>query len=546
MSMSQGLCNHQVLPSQQQMGMDDVGSQVLTSSRSGELIQQVVFRLLCPSQRAGSVIGKGGEVIQELRQTSKAKIKVEPTVPNSEEREILISSPNNFDDEGVKSLSAAEYALQLVIERIYEDCESENVGGNIHIVRMLISHNQVGPLLGKQGSVIQQLRNASGANIRILTQEHLPSCAMPNDQVLQIAGEWRCVKSGLQLIASKLRMHPPQSTPLSYVPSPLNNTPTVITGQQVDTSYRLLVSHNKIGSIIGKGGEMIKCIRSETKARVKIYESSNDSDVRIICAQSVEDGGMVKCAAGEAVMKCVTQIINDAARMDSEVRSHTIRLLVPTSQAGAVIGREGMQIREIIKETGANIRFFQGDSLPVCAETDDELLQIDGAPLPCLQALQHCLVKLRENMARYQLSQQGALKYQNTQGSGVSQSVSAVYPHVYPPFVVPHDFDPQYPVSPSPVGPIMNGNYYSMPASVPVDNPPCSLNLQLTPEQTGKLVGPHGRHINHVRQVCNAVKVYLHQSSDTPERNLEISGTMLQVQQCAHLVLSFLGGMSIL
>jgi hypothetical protein len=41
----------------------------------------VVFRLLCPNARTGSVIGKGGEVIKQLREDTGARIKVEHAVP---------------------------------------------------------------------------------------------------------------------------------------------------------------------------------------------------------------------------------------------------------------------------------------------------------------------------------------------------------------------------------------------------------------------------------------------------------------------------------
>eukprot|EP01025_Chloroclados_australasicus_P020797 TRINITY_DN2190_c0_g2_i1.p1 TRINITY_DN2190_c0_g2~~TRINITY_DN2190_c0_g2_i1.p1 ORF type:complete len:519 (+),score=60.46 TRINITY_DN2190_c0_g2_i1:139-1695(+) len=505
---------------------------------------QVVFRLLCPSSRAGSVIGKGGEVIQEFRQMSQAKIKVEPAVPNSEEREILISSSNI---EGGRS--PAEIALSLIIERVYEE-EGEPEG--ICTLRMLISHNQVGPLLGKQGTVVSELRAASGANIRVLNKDQLPSCAMPNDEVLQIAGEWSNVKYALQLIARNLKEHPPQSTPLSFVSSPsiMMNAPTIITGQLVETTYRLLVPHNKIGSIIGKGGEMIKQIRHETGAKVKIFENSDNNSERVLCATSVEDGGTVTCAAGEAILKCVVQIMNDATRIDSDVRSHTIRLLVPTSQAGAVIGKEGQTVREMIKETGANVRFFQGDELPQCSEEDDELLQIDGATIPCLQALQHCLARLRQNMARAQRMQQSVVAPMTTAPVQVTAQPPTVMVHAHArtpvtvssPFVLPPEqYEHQYQVSPSPVGPIISGGYFQ-PQFVPVEYPQSSLVVQLTQQQTGKLIGPHGKHINHIRQVCSGAKIYLRQSEESQERALEVSGNIMQVHQCTQLVMSYLLG----
>lgn len=44
---------------------------------------EVVYRLLCPSSRTGSVIGKGGEIIKQLRADTGARIRVEDTVRRS-------------------------------------------------------------------------------------------------------------------------------------------------------------------------------------------------------------------------------------------------------------------------------------------------------------------------------------------------------------------------------------------------------------------------------------------------------------------------------
>jgi hypothetical protein len=40
----------------------------------------VVYRLLCPASRTGSVIGQGGEILKQLRADTGARIRVEDTV----------------------------------------------------------------------------------------------------------------------------------------------------------------------------------------------------------------------------------------------------------------------------------------------------------------------------------------------------------------------------------------------------------------------------------------------------------------------------------
>lgn len=48
------------------------------------------FRVLCPASKGGSVIGKGGGIISQIRQETGAKVRVEETVPGCDERIIVI------------------------------------------------------------------------------------------------------------------------------------------------------------------------------------------------------------------------------------------------------------------------------------------------------------------------------------------------------------------------------------------------------------------------------------------------------------------------
>ena len=53
---------------------------------------ELVFRLLCPSDKIGSVIGKGGSIIYNLRKETGARIKIANAVPGSDERVIIVSA----------------------------------------------------------------------------------------------------------------------------------------------------------------------------------------------------------------------------------------------------------------------------------------------------------------------------------------------------------------------------------------------------------------------------------------------------------------------
>lgn len=53
----------------------------------------LTFRLLCPEEKVGGVIGKGGTIVRSLQQESGCEIKVQDRVSDSDDRIIIISGP---------------------------------------------------------------------------------------------------------------------------------------------------------------------------------------------------------------------------------------------------------------------------------------------------------------------------------------------------------------------------------------------------------------------------------------------------------------------
>ncbi|RVW52107.1 hypothetical protein CK203_095090 [Vitis vinifera] len=57
------------------------------------------------------------------------------------------------------------------------------------IVQFLVPSDQIGCVIGKGGQIIQSIRSESGAQIRILKDDHLPSRVLSSDKLIQISGE---------------------------------------------------------------------------------------------------------------------------------------------------------------------------------------------------------------------------------------------------------------------------------------------------------------------------------------------------------------------
>jgi len=149
---------------------------------AGGIITETVYRLLVPARRVGSVIGKGGQIVKTIREETNSKIRVCEGILQCEDRVIVIAAREDAGDDSEDS--NAQVALLKVHDRLVE--AEENTQGLM--TRMLVCHTQAGCIIGKGGKIIKDIRESSGANIKILTENELPICALHNDRVVQIMG----------------------------------------------------------------------------------------------------------------------------------------------------------------------------------------------------------------------------------------------------------------------------------------------------------------------------------------------------------------------
>jgi predicted RNA-binding protein YlqC (UPF0109 family) len=166
---------------------------------------ETIYRILCPVKKIGSVLGRGGDVVKTLREETKSKIRVADSIPGADERVIIIFNYQNHSeqaDEAAENISSdglgsmkphcsAQDALLKIHDKIVADefhngvADKESESADDVTARILVQGNQVGCLLGKGGSIIQQLRNDTGAGIRVLPSENLPLCALRSDELVQ-------------------------------------------------------------------------------------------------------------------------------------------------------------------------------------------------------------------------------------------------------------------------------------------------------------------------------------------------------------------------
>ena len=123
-------------------------------------------RLMISSRVAGSIIGKGGSNIQKLRTGNNATVRV-PDCPGPER----VMTVEADDEETI--IAVLEQSLPLMSEeavRARPGRDSSHSSGNRESgleVRMLVHQSLVGGIIGKSGYKIKEIREASGANIKV-------------------------------------------------------------------------------------------------------------------------------------------------------------------------------------------------------------------------------------------------------------------------------------------------------------------------------------------------------------------------------------------
>ncbi|CAI5488787.1 unnamed protein product [Closterium sp. Naga37s-1] len=170
---------------------------------------EMELRVLCPADRVGIVIGKGGSRIKQIKEETGARVKVTEAVADCDERIVIIDAM----EAPFSGHSPTEEALFRVHAAISQHHAGDRAAGagdeggrDSHVTaRLLVRKGQVGCVMGKGGSIISELRSTSRARINIPPRDQLPKCADESDEVLVVSGEPHCVSHALRLICARIR-----------------------------------------------------------------------------------------------------------------------------------------------------------------------------------------------------------------------------------------------------------------------------------------------------------------------------------------------------
>ncbi|KZV26796.1 KH domain-containing protein [Dorcoceras hygrometricum] len=167
--------------------------------------------------------------------------------------------------------------------------------------------------------------------------------------------------------------------------------------------FRVVVPVLKVGGIIGRKGDIIKKLVEDTRARIRVLDGPATSPDRIVLISGKEEPEAAVPPAMDAIIR-IFKRVNGLLEDDGDGKSLgstsaafcSFRLLVASTQAISLIGKQGSVIKSIQESTGATIRVLSSDELPVYASSDERVVDLQGEAAKVLKGLEAVVGHLRK------------------------------------------------------------------------------------------------------------------------------------------------------
>lgn len=346
-----------------------------------------------------------------------------------------------FSDEEIE-VSAAQEAVVRVFEKILDVAAESNgrVMEDLGFVscRLLAEQSHAGSVIGKGGKVVEKIRKDTGSKIRVLSFDKMPACACPNDEMIEIEGDFIAVKKALIAVSRRLQDSPPvgrahevdqqeiladgrmdvppvrSSVAQPNSGSSFNHAPgrpfssdadhhpnTNLRMPQQEVTFRILCSHERVGVIIGKQGMVVRALQNESGASINVASPLPDCKERLVTITATENAESRYSAAQNAVILVFNKSIDAgySKGIDSGGKRSPVaaQVVVSSNQVGCLLGKGGAIISEMRRATGAYIRIIGGDEVPKCVAENDQVVQITGDFVSVQEALYTVTGRLRDN-----------------------------------------------------------------------------------------------------------------------------------------------------
>ncbi|KAK9905236.1 hypothetical protein M0R45_000348 [Rubus argutus] len=349
------------------------------------LQQEVTFKILCANDRVGGVIGKGGAIVRALQNETGATISVGGSVAECDERLITITASENPESRYSPAQKAVVLVFSRSVEAGIEKGQDSSSKGSPN-ARLVVPTSQVGCLLGKGGAIVSEIRKVTGTGIRIIGGDQVPKCALENDEVVQVSGDFSNVQDALYNITGRLRDNLFSSTVNN---SGRRNSSTLLTdtipyGRLRDPAPIGFQSSSSVGVTHGLSRHTTL---SQSMDHLGLNNLDHPSSPRPWASQMVAPRGISDTGRGLTSLKSGSDL--GSGSKSAIVTNTTVEIIVPENVVGSVYGENGTNLARLRQISGAKVIVHEPRP-----GTTDRIIVISGTPdeTQAAQSLLHAFI----------------------------------------------------------------------------------------------------------------------------------------------------------
>ncbi|XP_043939848.1 poly(rC)-binding protein 2 isoform X2 [Protopterus annectens] len=289
-------------------------------------------------------------------------------------------------------------------------------------------------------------------------------------------------------------------------------------GLNVTLTIRLLMHGKEVGSIIGKKGDTVKKMREESGARINISEGN--------CPERI----ITLAGPTNAIFKAFAMIIDkleediSASMTNSAAASKppvTLRLVVPASQCGSLIGKGGCKIKEIREMTGAQVQ-VAGDMLPNSTERAITIAGTTQSIIECVRQI--CVVMLESPPKGVTIPYRPKPTTAPVIfAGGQAYTIQGQYAIPQPDLTKLHQLAMQH-------------SHFPVTHGIETSSQTTTHELTIPNDLIGCIIGRQGAKINEIRQMSGAQIKIANPVEGSTDRQVTITGTPASISLAQYLI----------
>lgn len=306
----------------------------------------LTLRAIVSSKEAGVIIGRAGKNVADLRDETGVKAGVSKSVLGVHDRVLTVTG----------TLQGTARAYAIVAKSLLEGAPQMGMGGVVanngtHPIRLLISHNQMGTIIGRQGLKIKHIQDVSGVRM-VAQKEMLPQST---ERIVEVQGTPEGIEKAVWEIGKCL------------IDDWQRGTGTVLYNPAVRASYGSGSLNNSVGAGTGSG-----------YGSRPFNRTGNGADF------SDHSGGYGRRSNPDTGNRGYPLVTEEGEEIQTQ------NISIPADMVGCIIGKAGSKITEIRRSSGARISIAKAPH----DETGERMFTIMGSA----QANEKALYLLYENL----------------------------------------------------------------------------------------------------------------------------------------------------